>query len=303
MRMVHELGKYLAVHDTNGVERVRYQYQMDGDPSPSAPKPFCHPVRDATGNVLTARSPLDHFWHRGIWFAWKYVNGVNYWEERDAVFGRQITLTPPTLSPVANDPNAVQWTSELEWRDPQNGPHQTARLQETRQITCTFHESEQVLTLDWVCHQTAQELVVLDRTPFTTWGGYGGIVARTTQAVHKQKIVFDDGTDSIRPLGEPHLWGGMEGQLDTLENGDAWMGLVLMPSPNNRRFPEPFYGGVKPFTNFYGPAPLFHEPLVLADGEVLRHAVRVLFVPRRVTPDDISPYYKAWAQTEAAASP
>ncbi len=298
MRVVHEIGKFIAVHDDNGVERVCYQYQLGGDPNPSAPKPFCHPVRDAQNNVLTARSPLDHFWHRGIWFAWKFVNGVNYWEERDAVFGRQITIDPPIIALIPNQPNAVQWTNEIAWQDTRDGDAPTVRLRETRQILCTFHENQSVLTLDWVCEQTAQEDVLLDRTPYTTWGGYGGIVARTTQAVHKQKIRFDDNSETDRPLGEPHLWGGMEGQLDTLENGEAWMGLVLMPSPRNRRFPEPFYGGVKPFVNFYGPAPLFHEPLALQKGEVLRHAVRVLFVPRRIAVDNIAPYYEAWDASE-----
>ena len=57
MRVVHDWGKYIAVHDQKGTERIRYQYQLAGDPNPSAPKPFCHPVSDAQGNVLTAQSP------------------------------------------------------------------------------------------------------------------------------------------------------------------------------------------------------------------------------------------------------
>ena len=48
---------------------------------PSAGKPFFHPVTVGGGPSLTARSPEDHPWHYGVWFSWKYINGVNYWEE------------------------------------------------------------------------------------------------------------------------------------------------------------------------------------------------------------------------------
>ncbi len=44
-------------------------------------KPYIHPLRTVAGVPLTAFQPSDHVWHRGLWFSWKYINGVNYWEE------------------------------------------------------------------------------------------------------------------------------------------------------------------------------------------------------------------------------
>src|SRR5215813_3610951 len=44
-------------------------------------KPFFHPLRLAGGESLTALKPSDHTWHYGLWFSWKYINKVNYWEE------------------------------------------------------------------------------------------------------------------------------------------------------------------------------------------------------------------------------
>jgi hypothetical protein len=293
MRITHELGKYIGIEDANGVERLRYQYQLEDDPTPSAPKPFCHPIRTPAGVEMTSESPLDHYWHRGVWFTWKFVNGVNYWEERDAVVGRQITLKPPVLK-AGPTPDTVRWISDLEWRDNKNGADE-ARIVERRVLTCRLHD-DGAMTLDWHIEQTAQEDLTLDRTVFTTWGGYGGVVARTTQAIHKQVILFDDATETNRPIGEPHRWGAIQGQLDT--GRDQFAAFVLMPSPRNVRYPEPFYGTAKPFFNFFGPAPLFHEPLCLKSGETLRHAVRVLILPRLVGATEVEAHWEDWAASE-----
>ena len=299
MRVIHELGRYIAV-EKEGVERVRYNYQLDGDPLPSAPKPFFHPICTPLGGVMTVESPLDHSWHRGVWFTWKYVNKVNYWEERDAVVGRQITLAPPVIDADAADLDTVRWHSRIAWRDNRDGG-ETTRINEARTLTCRIY-GEGAITLDWHIEQTPTEDVILDRTPYTTWGGYGGVVARMTQALQKQKILFDDGTETNRPIGESHKWGAIQGQLDTTGGGaEQWAAFVLMPSPRNRRYPEPFYGAAKAFSNFFGPAPLFHEPLAVGAGETLRHAVRVLVLPRPVDADEVAAYHAAWVKSEEAA--
>lgn len=293
MRIIHEWGKYIGI-EQNGVERLRYQYQLEGDPAPSAPKPFCHPIRTPRGQEMTVESPLDHSWHRGVWFTWKFVNGVNYWEENQEIVGRQITLAPPKIEPVPSAENTARWVSDLAWRDKRDGT-ETTRLTERRAITCRL-VGDGALVLDWHIEQTMQEAVTLDRTPFTTWGGYGGLVVRMTQALHQQSIVFHDGTRTERPTGEPHLWGGVQGRLDTGRDNDA--AFVFLPSPRNRRYPEPMYGNVKPFSNFFGPAPLFHAPLTLAKGEALRHACRILILPRRIDAGEVDGYYRDWLRAE-----
>src|SRR5690606_23188877 len=44
-------------------------------------KSFIHPLRTLEGDVLTVDRPWDHVWHRGLYFAWKLIDGVNYWGE------------------------------------------------------------------------------------------------------------------------------------------------------------------------------------------------------------------------------
>ena len=43
-------------------------------------EPFFHPVSLPDGRVLTWDAPPDHVWHHALWFCWKYINGVNFWE-------------------------------------------------------------------------------------------------------------------------------------------------------------------------------------------------------------------------------
>lgn len=45
-------------------------------------KPYFHPLA-VNNSTLTCVSPPDHPWHIGLWFSWKFINGVNYWEYLD----------------------------------------------------------------------------------------------------------------------------------------------------------------------------------------------------------------------------
>ena len=49
--------------------------------------PYFHPLRTVDGRLLTWDRPPDHLWHHGLWFSWKFINKVNYWEI-DAKTGR-----------------------------------------------------------------------------------------------------------------------------------------------------------------------------------------------------------------------
>ncbi len=42
-------------------------------------RPYFHPLT-VNNTMVTSLSPPDHPWHLGLWFCWKYINHVNYWE-------------------------------------------------------------------------------------------------------------------------------------------------------------------------------------------------------------------------------
>lgn len=278
MRVTHEKGRFVALTDPRGVERLRYVYALS-----DSPKPFVHPIRLPSGAVLTADAPADHRWHHGLWFAWKLVAGVNYWEEDPQARGRQETIGTPAVRRGPGERATIRTT--LEWRDAT--AERTLRLTERR--TLSVRLDDDVLVIDWASRQSAAHDLTLDRTPYTTWGGYGGLVVRCDAALADARIVFDDGTQTQRPVGERHRWGAFAGTL----RGDS-ASVVFLPHPTNRRFPEPFYGSARGDAHFFGPAPLFHEPLALRQGETLRHAVRVLILPRAPRAEEIAGYDGEW---------
>ena len=49
--------------------------------------PYFHPLRTTDGRLMTWDRPPDHLWHHGLWFSWKFINKINYWE-LDAKTGR-----------------------------------------------------------------------------------------------------------------------------------------------------------------------------------------------------------------------
>ena len=55
---------------------------------PDAPKPYLHPLRSASGKIVTRGFPMETIpgesttdqHHRGVWFAYKDVNGYDFWQ-------------------------------------------------------------------------------------------------------------------------------------------------------------------------------------------------------------------------------
>ena len=48
------------------------------------PKPYFHPLNLPDGTELVWLSPPDHPWHHALWFSWKGLNGLSYWEQKSA---------------------------------------------------------------------------------------------------------------------------------------------------------------------------------------------------------------------------
>ena len=85
------------------------------------------------------------------------------------------------------------------------------------------------------------EPTVLDRTPFTTWGGYGGLTLRGASTWTETVLRLDDGVERERALGEPSRWLAIDGTAHDGVAGPAPAGVVILDHPDNPRFPTPWY--------------------------------------------------------------
>jgi hypothetical protein len=284
MKLNHDLGKELSVVHDDGTVALRYAYGQD-----LAPKPFLYPLAVPHGGNFGAFRPTDHMWHRGLWFTWKFVNGANYWEEGQDPQGYQHTLRAPDVT-VEDFGASFTLSTELEWRDRDN-----LTLREQRRIRYT--PGSEVHTLDWDVRQTAQQDLLIDRTPYTTWGGYGGLVLRAPQSLRHQTLLFPDGTQKDYVAGEPNQWCDLTGQMDG--GPELYGGVAFLDHPENPRHPVPMYARTRPLDNFMNAAILFHEPMTLKEGEVLHLRYRVLIHNGKGDADRLNQAWEEYAGINA----
>ncbi len=263
------------------------------------PRPFVHPVRSPAGRVLTVDAPADHPWHHALWCTIKFVNGDNFWEEYGE-FGVLHQAEPPSVTREADGHERAE--AHLDWVPP------GASDPVLRQTLALTHVplGDDAHALDWLVALTACADATLDRTPFTTWGGYGGLTLRGRPDWHDTTLRLADGAPRERVLGDPSPWLALDGPLGG-DDGDAVVGVVLMDHPTNVRFPTPWYASTRAATygdegwsNFANAAVLWDEPLTLAADETLTLRHRVLVHDGAWETERIDAAWHDWAATPPA---
>jgi hypothetical protein len=236
-----------------------------------APRPFVHPLTTPAGALLTVEAPADHPWHHALWFTVKFVNGENFWEEYDQ-FGtlRTVTVTEPA-------PDTTR--AEIDWVAPDG---RSVRVREQRTVAARAVDAD-AYAIDWTEELAVPVETVLDRTPFTTWGGYGGLTLRGAPTWTDTAITLDDGEVRDRTLGERSRWLSIEGLASATSGGVGTMaGVVMLDDPANVRAPSPWYASTRADTygegwaNFVNAAFLWDEPLTVGPEHPLTLRYRVL---------------------------
>lgn len=258
-------------------------------------KPYLHPVHTPSGGLLTRNAPDDHPWHHGLWFAVKYVDADNFWEEVEP-FGTVRADRRPDV--VADAGGQVRVVDRRDWVRP-DGTTVAVRDERTLvhvPLSATAYALDMTITL------TADAATTLDRTPYQGWGGYGGLALRGPSQWHDTRLLLADGTRHERIVGEPSPWCDLSGVFPDGSEG----GLTIVDHPDNPRSPVPWYAstrsavyGTEEWSNFCNAAFLFHEPLTLQPHATLTLRHRVVVhdaVPEHATID-------AWAAAYAAGAP
>ena len=253
------------------------------DPSKST-KPFFDPVCVAGGPSLTWASPPDHKWHYGLWFSWKYINGVNYWEEKEGKSQGETYWSVPEIERRADGGAVI--ICEFGYRPT---PADAPVLKERRTVSASAPGTDGSYHLDWVQVFTAgSQAVTLDRTPLPgepegkSWGGYAGLSVRYSQRFTEMQTVAS--TVGRVPRG-------VDGRLDVTAsaaeqngviNGKPY-GIALLAHPSNPRAPGDWYPIETPGVPFYylNAAFLLKSAYPLKPGETLTLRYRVHVHPGR----------------------
>jgi hypothetical protein len=228
--------------------------------------------------ALTRNAPSDHVWHHGLWFSWKFINDVNYWEFNPKT-GRPNGRTAWSNVEVEtrNDHSAVI-SMKLSY---QPATDNKAVLIERRRIEISPLNRNATYHIDWKSVFTATQEVTLDRTPpkDKSWGGYAGLSVRFAKGLAQRQssnlagpVAFDSGNRHRSRGGAMDYNGSIDGEP---------VGLAFLDDPNNPRHPTPWYLIRSPEMSYINGALLHDEPLVLESGEELTLCYRLVVHPGR----------------------
>ncbi len=257
-QFTQQIGRSIELIDTHTAARLCYRYAA------GLPKPCIHPLVTDGGVCLSGFQMSDHVWHRGLWFAIKFINGENFWEEH-APFGVQSSEAEPLASVETN--GQIKFDHDIAWTGTRG-----VVLREHRQLRFgrtdapTHNAGGFTRTMEWTTRLQAVTDVVLDRTPFTTWGGYGGLSFRGSRELHEVKFHLPGASPCESVAGQRAPWFIMTGRADGSLERTVSMGVVC--HPDNPRAPQPIYAKAGAMT-FWNYAILFHEPMTLRQGQML----------------------------------
>lgn len=248
--------------------------------------PYVHPLRPLTHRgLLTNHAPWDHRWHHGLWWSWKFVDEVLFWEDHPgyggataAGLGRSTVIESATQASDQTVKQRLEWTAERDGR---------TLLDERR--TLRFHTEPHGLrgtwAIDWDLAWTARSSVELRATPFpeVAWGGYGGLNYRPARSLAQAERLRGEGgrcgATELHGLsaGWASYSGCVDGAGDDEPDHPARGGVALLQHPANPAFPAPCYAWpAEQGFGFLAIAPVMHAPLQLAPAESMQLRFRAL---------------------------
>lgn len=241
------------------------------DPAKEA-KPFFDPVCVAGGPSLTWASPPDHAWHHGLWFSWKHIDGVNYWEERDGRSQGETCWNPPKIV-TQPDGRAVIDLDFVYRPTPSSSP----ALREHRTIVVSAPDADGAYAMDWTQVFAAGERAVTLDAP----GGYTGLSVRFAEAFSNVETVVSSVGRVPKPQDRLDVTGAAADQNGVI--GGKPYGIAMLVHPDNPRAPGDWFVVDRPQVPFHYLNAAFpmRDPHTLRPNETLTLRYRVCVHPGR----------------------
>ncbi|HEX8521112.1 MAG TPA: PmoA family protein [Tepidisphaeraceae bacterium] len=242
--------------------------------------PYFHPVNIPNGPTLTYFAPKDHPWHRALWFSWKLINGVNYWEWAQPRKPGEKDLDPNGVpagwtrftgnESVETDDKGARINMEIHY-----GTGEKTLLKEKRRLVVGMPREDGSYTIDWHMAFTAQDQeLVFDRTPPNkTGGGYAGLSYRAPDSVNQVQVVDSEGRQGMDARGPTSRWLDASGVLDP-DFGPT--GVTIIAHPHNERYPSEWHMWARDGGLFSNASMIYSKPYTLAPGKSFKLSYRIL---------------------------
>ncbi len=267
-----------------------------------APKPYLHPLRTATGKIVTRGFPMekiqgeatDHPHHRGLWFTHGNVNGLDFWMneasyDNSAKRGKIVTKK---VGEVKSGQKSGSISAVFEWQEP-NG---TPLLTEDRKMT--FYSDPKLRTIDFDVTFTALKQVKFGDTKE---GMFAIRLAGPLEEKHTGKMVSAEGKS-----GEKQVWGKRSPWVDYYGQIDGeTVGIAIMDHPSNPKHPT--YWHARSYglfgANIFGEHDFHNDKtrdgsMTLEPGKSLRFRYRVVIHPGDTQAAGIGEMFKKFASTK-----
>lgn len=249
---------------------------------PALPHFYFDPLRTGDGRDVAWASPPDHLWHYGLWFSWKHINDVNYWEiAKDSAYPAGRTLIEK-IEVLETSQKACRVRLSMSLR-PAADADPIAR--ETVLLRVETPRAGGAYAIDWL-----QQTEALTGLELASPRGYGGLSIRAAEAWKDPAFVSsngpcDFGSESIL-ITPPATWL----DVTATANGKP-VGIALFDHPSNPRHPTPWFlvnrtltagpntpaGSRPPWPFIYANAAITPgTPLQLVKGQTLTLFYRVL---------------------------
>jgi hypothetical protein len=262
-------------------------------------KPYVRELYTLTGENVLRDAPADHLHHHGLMYAIR-VNGVNFWEERDAPgHERPIKLVEHKTGKSAGGLPQVSFTQLIHWV--RGGDQQladtapVALLVERRTLTLTVDEARNEVALRWQAEfepGTAIERVTL------TGSEYNGLGLRLPEAW--DLVARHSNSEQAAYPAEkrthvtPARWAAVSHR-----SHERPVTVALFGHPSNHGATR-FFSMVKPFTYLAATQDLFTVPLEYERGQTFRVDHLVLVLPGEPSATDLEKRYARWLAESSA---
>jgi len=248
---------------------------------PDTPKPYLHPLRSASGKIVTRSFPMESIpgestkdqHHRGVWLAYKDVNGYDFWQNEFSYQNKnagKVVMRSIDGMTSGKDSGSIQAT--FAWLSPSG----EAMLEENRMMI--FRGDAKLRTIDFD--------ISLKALVATTFGDSkdGAFAIRLAEPLTEKNsgvIVNSEGGRKMdQTWGKPASWVDYSGEL----NGEK-IGVALFEHPSSFHHPSRWhvrdYGllAINPFGSSSFDKNAAGSKVVLAAGRTIRLRYRIVIHP------------------------
>ena len=260
-------------------------------------KPFLHPIRTASGIVISRGWPVDgsestyadHKWHRGFWYGHGDINGEDFWREKGRDQTGTIVLTSKPELSTKNEGGTL--AVDLGMKTPKGDILGSLREE------FTFWKDDDNIFMDTVIEIRADKGLALTFGD-TDDGGFGMRLSGPFRQENGAVLINAEGLRDTE-----NIWGKSSRWIDysaTVEGKQA--SVAILDHPTNLRHPTGWHarGYSLASANPFAERSFTHDDTkdgsyTIPSGESVTFRYRVVIHEGETTPDDTEKFFRDFA--------